>query len=361
MLPEIGSNLSEYSSFINKKSDYKSLWWQKPDYYKQYFKSGRNAIKGLCRLKNNLNCKALLPIFTCDTVVKPFVEEGWTIDFYTIDRNLEINFSSLKEKYNSFKPALIFLQSYFGFNTIKSDVIDWLKSIKNNNCLIVEDITQSLFSEHYLDCADYYVASLRKFLAIPDGGVLITRDNVISLELEEADEEICQVAIEAFDLKNMYLYGEEKLQKEVFLEKFRKLKLLIDDNSKIRRINDKSINIFNNFIWYEAIKKRIRNYNYLFDGLINNKVVSLILPKACVGFSPLYFPIYVKGERAVFQNYLSKQNIYCPIIWPRSTYISETDNIIDFIYKNIICIPIDQRYGLDDMGRILEAIDEYGR
>ena len=39
--------------------------------------------------------------------------------------------------------------------------------------IIVEDITHSLLSDCWQSCADYMVGSLRKWCAIPDGGILI--------------------------------------------------------------------------------------------------------------------------------------------------------------------------------------------
>ena len=49
-------------------------------------------------------------------------------------------------------------------------------------------------------------------------------------------------------------------------------------------------------------------------------------------------------------------DIYCPIHWPKSEFVQDLNNEI---YDNILSLVCDQRYGLDDMRRMVNVINEY--
>ena len=65
-------------------------------------------------------------------------------------------------------------------------------------------------------------------------------------------------------------------------------------------------------------------------------------------------------ERDNLHNFLIKNKIYCPIHWPLIEKLNESFEVKDFI-KNIISIPIDQRYSKGDMNYIYKTILKYYR
>ena len=71
--------------------------------------------------------------------------------------------------------------------------------------------------------------------------------------------------------------------------------------------------------------------------------------------APLFFPIYVK-ERTEFQKRLAENEIYAPVLWPVHTKELLINGTIKQIYDEILMLPIDQRYGREDMKRMLEVI-----
>lgn len=356
MLSEIGSNFWEYS--LNKSKRECLLWWEKNEYNRVYFKSGRNAIKALCKILYEKKKSVLIPAYTCETVIQPFIDEGWEVDYYFLNDDLSLNLSDLQEKCNRIKPSVVYCHSYFGFDTINEDARG-ISLLKEQGIVIVEDITQSLFSNHYLKCADYYVTSLRKFLAIPDGGVLISTQSLHFEDIKEISNDVVETALEAFDLKATFFTNYDFTIKDLFREKYQKLGKMISENSEICSVSEASLRIFDTCNIEEIVSKRVANYKTLLEGLACNNTIRIIFQDISDGIVPLYLPVYVKGSREKLQEYLAKSNVYCPVIWPKPVQIEVRDEVLSFMYHKMLCIPIDQRYGIEEMGKIVDLLMSY--
>ena len=79
------------------------------------------------------------------------------------------------------------------------------------------------------------------------------------------------------------------------------------------------------------------------------------LPK---NVTPLYFPVICIEDRKSVQEYLREKKIYAPIVWPKPSYITERINEADFFYEHLLCIPCDQRYGIEEMKYIVECCNK---
>lgn len=357
MQKEIGSNFYEYSTKKEVNDNYHPI---KEYDNEQFFVSGRNAILALCKSLETENKIALLPDFTCETVIKPFEQAGWKFEFYRIKKNLSIDIKDLKKKIKNINPSIVLVHAYYGFNSYKS-VKQGLNKLKN--VVIVEDITQDIFSDFSKIKANYYVTSLRKFFAIPDGGMLITPkgEKRLKIKYSNIENEICKTAIKAFEHKKEYIENpESKVEKNTFLEEYKEVKQEISLIEDIERMSKISKNIFSNIDIKSIKEKRQRNYKYLLSELKNIDNISIIFNKISEQEVPLYFPIYVREDREKFQKYMAENEIYCPIIWKKSQYIKdEEQRESDYIYEHILCIPCDQRYDIEDMKRIVESIRNY--
>lgn len=360
MLNEIGSNFFEYK--LEGKPRSKKLWWETEEYNKVFFKSGRNAIKALARkLKlEGVEPKVLLPVYTCETVIQPFVDEEWNVEYYNVNADLTLNIESLADKVSSFSPSAVFFHSYFGLDTFRGD-IDFIKRIHESGVLVIEDTTQSLFSEHSIEFADYYVTSLRKFLAIPDGGCIFSKKDLSFENVEAFDERIAPKAIDAFNLKNEYFDAPSAEKKQIFREMYGDLNTFIGDNSMIREISPESKVIFSLCNVQDIKDKRRGNYSFLREGVKKYNFISLACNIELGESAPLYLPIYVDGDRAKLQKHLAENNIFCPVIWPKPAQVVIGDVVTDYMYKQMLCFPIDQRYSSSDMERILSVLDEYSK
>lgn len=353
MWSEIGSNFWEYTIDDNVFCDF---FWMSDNFNKKFYKSGRNAIKALCEHLEVSKKVVLLPAYTCETVIQPFVDLDWNIFFYPINKDLRVDETIFINIFDSVKPSIVLYHSFFGFDTLLGD--NSVKYCKEKGAIIIEDMTQSLLSGHHIEFADYYISSLRKFFAIPDGGVLISRKDLKNFSQEVEDKRIEEIAIQAYTAKERYFVDESLENKELFRKLFSEHEELINDNSVIRKINLLSFEIFSHIPVESISKKRRENYSILLDALHDIKDIEVIVDRKPCFSVPLYFPIYVKNRKA-FQKYLAENRIYCPIIWPKPEQVQLIDDDTNYMYDHMICIPIDQRYGIDDMKRIISVVKEY--
>ena len=121
-----------------------------------------------------------------------------------------------------------------------------------------------------------------------------------------------------------------------------------------------TLDIYRKTNFEPVIKRRINNYNRLWELLKPITCIKLVLGKANDKVVPLYLPLYVKqGKRKELQHFLAIRDIYCPVIWPKYNLIINISKNTEYIYDNILCIPIDQRYGIEEMEKIAKYISEF--
>lgn len=356
MIKEIGSNFWEYSINTNN-SDNVRLWFENDGFYSYYFKSGRNAIKAICQIEDYSNKRALVPAYTCSTVIDPFLDSGWIVDYFDIQNDLTVDVTDFLHKIESFQPSLILFHAFFGLDTL-SNIRSLAKQLRREGIIVVEDRTQAFMAGFDTIEADYYVSSLRKFFAIPDGGVLLTKKQINENVIEAADPEITNVAFEAFEKKRQYLFEESNVTKEEFRELYMHLQTLISDNSCLKQISKSSLDILKCINRDTISRNRRNNYNALHElGVMPLKAIK---GKADEKSAPLYYPTYAQNgnHRKMIQSELAKRGIYCPIIWPKPVPIDTTDKNVEKIYQRILCIPVDQRYDENDMGLIVKVLQE---
>ncbi len=358
MKSEIGSNFWEYD--LNKKRKIK-FWWESPEFNKIFLKSGRNAFKAISdNIKVNRK-NILFPAYHCETESEPWYENGWKVDYYSIETDFSVNPEKLEQYILDYNPSVIVIQSYFGFEALNSKCDDVLRKYKNKGGIIIEDITQSLISNIRHTVADYYVASFRKFFAIPDGGVLISRQIINIDNIEPSNEELTQIALKAYDLKKQYFQIKNKSIKDNFRKLYLELNDLISENDKLVSMSDIGLEILNGVEAGEITERRQQNYKYLYEKL--SKINFLYIPRYIedIAICPLFLPVLISENkcREDLQKYLAQNDIYCPIIWKKSHNIEKCSLETQKIYDHILCFPIDQRYDYDDMQRIVSVLREW--
>ena len=105
--------------------------------------------------------------------------------------------------------------------------------------------------------------------------------------------------------------------------------------------------------------KRRENYDYLFNHLKQNPNCTFVCPDSSeVLNTPLYFPIFVE-KRESLQKALADSHVYAPILWPVENPDVLISEDIRYIYDYILAIPCDQRYGEEEMARIVRVINEF--
>lgn len=339
--------------------------------------SGREAIalalKAIAKNRPGIKKCALLPAYMCDSVFWPFERAGWDLHFYPIDKNLEAEKETLSAQIKTLKPGLLFIHPYYGLDTCKP-LRSMLKIWQSKGLCIMEDVTQSYYLNNIEWNADYIIGSLRKWYPVPDGGFAVSN--------EPFPEEFClenrifiETKLSLLTKKWDYFQTpgspkEKQEQKSAFMAKNREMEEWLDSYEKISPLSNESMKILSGIKEERYRNRRNENYRYLFQQInVERKALSVTdfeftpvfakesAPEAVD--APLYFPVYAKN-REDLQKFLVSRGIYAPVLWPvgkeNETILSETEQEI---YRQILALPIDQRYGLSEMQYIARALAEY--
>jgi dTDP-4-amino-4,6-dideoxygalactose transaminase len=359
MIKEIGSNfwLNTELSFNKKRTlDIQLFGLYGIDYV--LLSSGRSAISFVLSDIDNffLNTKkvAIVPAFTCDTVLQPFYNANYEVYAYNTDAELMLTGKVLDDVLKKSRAKVVLIHRYFGFDTT-DDVESVIAQYRNNGVIFIEDKTQCLLSSFHSLNVDYIVGSFRKWGPIPDGGFCISTTHCFSNKPIITDDCLVSTKLNAFNMK--YEYMELNVDnKDVFLQKFRDAELLLQKEQDFFRMSDESISIIQSIDFLHVVSRRRENYQYLFQAL-NQKKVRLLTGKLDKGICPLYIALFLQ-ERNELQAYLRENKIYAPIIWPKPLVLPAIDSCVEEIYQHALCIPIDQRYTEKDMQKIVKVIDK---
>ena len=130
---------------------------------------------------------------------------------------------------------------------------------------------------------------------------------------------------------------------------------LIDEHVRPAKMSEFSKYLLNKFDFDEIISKRRRNYFYLISKLSSVEGVKALYPELKEGVCPLGCPILVE-DRDEIREKLILNKIYPPVHWNLPDSVSSEYKVSLEVSKKILTIPIDQRYGIGDMNRVVEVL-----
>ena len=358
MFREIGGNFPLTENDIKQNATQQDIWGCSSFKNALYLNSGSSAIFYL--LDNNYvgEKNVVLPAYTCITCIRPFIYRNFNIQYYTINKDLTINKDSFEKAIHHFNNnCIVYIHAYFGFNTLESIKDELADLHKHPNITIINDFTHSWLSQNQIE-AHFYIASLRKWLQTPDGGILASNINLTfnNKNILDYDREQTNTYIKASLLKNRYLDNDASISKDQFLPLFND-SVACFRKKEIRAMSPISKTIYDNTNYQEVTIKRKKNCQYLIDH-IKNPYIEKIFSSVPDDAVPFYLPVYVKKDRKKFQQHLAANNIYCPIHWNVPEYIANTP-FANEIYPQIISLVCDQRYDLDDMERFVATVNNY--
>lgn len=318
----------------------------------------REALYAIAKKHYDSNKKVLIPAYTCQTVIDPFVDQGWTCIYYNIGRDLRIDLQSLIHIFEKEKPAIVIVHPYLGME-LNREEIGALTSLRNQGCILVKDLTQCIFSKNKENIFNYFIGSYRKWINVPDGGFL-EGSNIDGICIPEIDyQEFVNKQTDAMYLRGVYFQNSNEQLKAISIRLYKDAVNSINIGYHLHRMSDISHRIWNNANLKYVQEKRISNYLYLHKNIRESEQIQLITTSIeAVSTAPLYFPIYVR-ERSRLQSLLARNHIYAPVLWPVQTEEVLINDGIKFIYDSILMLPIDQRYDTRDMNRIIDIVNSY--
>ena len=292
----------------------------------------------------------LLPSYLCDSITVLFKKHDITVNFYKVNKNLEIDLNDFNKKMKNVSAA--FIINYFGFLQPKRQEIKEL--CKKNCAALIEDDVQSFLSKKNL-VGDIALNSFRKITPLPDGAALYD-------DIEKKGENV--------RLKRSFRHGwyvllrsKAGIMKNVgFLKPVWRWmfavteKKLIDKYSKPAGMSSFSRNLLQKLDFEEIKIKRRENYASLAKELENIRKINVMFPTLPKDVCPSGLPILCKDRDGV-KKHLIENKIYPPIHWLLPEVISKSEFRDSWwLSDRILTIPIDQRYDKKDMERIVKAL-----
>ena len=301
--------------------------------------------------------RALLPAYTCESVSYPFVANGFSVDFYDCDEqmNPDIHYiaAALKE------PAVFVHMGHFGFATNRL-LKDELAHFSSNGCYIIEDNTHTLFNTGgnlYSDCR---VASIRKWLGVPSGGVYVS-DDLDAFRMGANDppqDAFANPRKEAMRIKGEYMQKYDLQKKEQFMRLFHEAEDVRKEDFGVYTIDATSHDILLSTNFEKLREQRRANFKILLASFTENKTYRPVFTRLPEGVCPLFFPIYVDKDNKAEQKKLAQKGLFAPIHWPANQFDTSNRPGKQFIDSHILAIPCDQRYSESDMQEIAKMINE---
>ena len=310
--------------------------------------SGRTAIDYILQeIENTKKIKNVyFPSYACDSMLEPFLRHNIDVTFYNVYYENGLKYDiDLNQNCDIF-----FAMNYFGYS--ETNMEKYSKEFKKRGCIVLEDITHSIFSKaNFGQSSDYLVGSLRKWLPVISGAIAINRNSKFLRGLKEPNKNLIHIKKNAMEMKKIYIDNGQRKEKlkEKFLSEYDNFNKELANNFENYRIDDESLEIIMKFDFEEL--KRIRNENVkcIYDELKNNKINFLIEnynQDDCLLFVPIILP---EGKRDEIRSELISKKIYLPIHWNFKQNLSN-------IPKQELSLICDQRYNKKQIKSYLQIL-----
>ena len=203
---------------------------------------------------------------------------------------------------------------------------------------LILDYAQAFFAPHLEGINTFY--SPRKFVGIPDGGVAYANKS-LSIELEQDHSHArCAHLLKRHELLPMEGYNDFKESSH---------QISSSCLSKMSNLTQKMLSSLN---YAGIMERRITNFTFLHAHLSDSNL--LRIPYMETLACPMVYPYYTKDSG--LRKRLIDNQVFVATYWPNVLEWCKEGDLEYELCKNIIPIPIDQRYGEEDMKRIIGII-----
>lgn len=312
-----------------------------------FFANGRHAIISIIDEGIALKCwkRIWIPEYFCYTIVDCIKETGIVLEFYP-DSPLENDILLINQI--GFKEGDVLLRmNYFG-----------LRSWRCNSHLpipVIEDHSHDLISDWAVNSnADYCIASVRKTIPIPDGGIAWSPKNhhIPMYSSSIHNDLISYKKFSAMLLKKSYL---EHL--DISKDKFRKLFIesenQLDNLKELSGISALSLSLLFEFDIELFYSRKKNNWKYLNNEL--SHLYEIFKPENIENCNPfsLVLKFNKKSTRDNLKSKLINLNVYPAILWQIPQKHSQ--NIMK-IGDTTLSIHCDGRYSINQIEHMTHLI-----
>lgn len=289
--------------------------------------TGRNCLEYILRVRGYK--KVYVPYYTCEAVMEPINKLGIPYEFYHIDVHFEI-----RDRFTLKEGEALLYTNYFG---LKQRYVEHLAE-KTGSHLIVDN-TQAFYAKPIQGIDTFYTC--RKFFGVPDGAYLYC-DKELNVEIGQ-DYSYDRVA---------HLVKRIDLSAEDGFKDFRRVDDGLD-NQPIRKMSKLTQRMMMGIDYEEAALRRRTNYKMLQDAIGKENNIELSLEDDAV---PMVYPYLVPVEG--LREKLIENKIFVARYWPNVLDWAIKDDIDYLLAFQMQPLPIDQRYGNEEMEFIINKIQE---
>ena len=290
---------------------------------------GRNALAYLIKARSIR--RLWIPKFICDSVIRVCAREGIAYTLYSIGMD--------------FKPAegirlgenewLYFVNYYSQFDN------NQIASYVERYGRVIIDNAQSYFQPPLPHVDTIYTC--RKYFGVADGAFLYT-----DAKLEEPlaqDESFKRMGflLGRYERTASEFYNEYTMNNEFFVKE------------PIKRMSKLTDNLLHGIDYKQVKAIREQNYQALHQALSGINGLTL---NGTVG--TFMYPLLLEKGMEVRRR-LQKQKIYIPMLWGDVFHWCEEYETEYYMAKNILPLPIDQRYGVEEMQWVIKLVLDYVR
>ena len=288
--------------------------------------TGRNGLEYVVKALGDVQL-IYIPYYTCNVILEPLDKLNIPYRFYYINVCLEIS-----SKIDLKEGEYLLYTNYFG---IKDKYIKSISNIYGKRLIV--DNAQAFYSEPINGISTIY--SPRKFVGIPDGGIVYCSGKYEIIEYDESYTR-CSHLLKHYDL------GAGGGYEDFHINSAKLHNLPIRKMSKLTEAMMRSID-------FEAVKEqRWKNFRVLHAGLVNCN--DLYIPQIETFACPMVYPYLCKDMN--LKSFLIDNKVFVATYWPNVLDRCQVDMLEYQLANSIIAIPIDQRFVEEDMDRIIRLI-----
>ena len=307
-------------------------------YFELELRKGGHHHKDAIRLNTARNCfeyvlrsrqyaKVYIPYYTCEVMLEPMNKLGVDYTFYAVNEALEPVGLPVLEEGEAF-----LYTNYFG---LKQCCVKRLAGVYGDRLIV--DNAQAFYAEPISGIDTFY--SARKFFGVPDGAYLYT-----SQKLEQDLEQDL-----SFERMSHLLKRIDSGAEAGYLD-FRNN----DDalcGQDIKRMSKLTEAVLSG-IDYDGVKQRRRdNFALLDEQLKDSNRIHLALDDETV---PMVYPYWT--DDASLRQKLIANKVFVATYWPNVKDWTKEGMLEYEFAEKLIPIPVDQRYGVQEMNMIVDII-----
>ena len=344
----------EYGSEFDRRSNDALMSDERQSFVQddwQLYRSGRDAMKAAARIIGGR--RVLLPALCCESMILPFSANGYDVGFYRMNTDLTGDEEDVRAKLTD--GTVLLYMRYFGIRPFTDEFLLSLRE-SGRGIILVEDRTHDVIIPRGEEgfTPDAVLASLRKWAALPEGGMLRTEMGSCTAG---ADARFGDARRAAMEMKVRYLETWEPELKKEFLDMLHGAERLLDESGEPCGMSAEYEALLRCIDFTALLEKRRANVARLRERLAALDGTELRFLSAQPEESTLYFPVYIE-KRGDVQRAMAQRGVYCPVIWPEPEAARGVCEVSRYVTGHMLALPCDQRYTPEDMDFIADTLIE---